>query len=99
MIDFVTGRARRADWTIDAIGIAQRSDGVVQYRPLDGRNIERDDALGEFLNRPLFILRSRHVAADGHARSPPHEAAPRPRCPAATPARGTTSTRFCHLLR
>lgn len=62
MIDFIR-QGTGADWTIEAIGIAQRSDGVVQYRPLDGRNIERDDALGEFLNRPLFILRSRHVAA------------------------------------
>lgn len=48
-----------ADWAVQAIGIAERHDGRVVYRDLDARNIARDDSLGEFLNRPLFILRSR----------------------------------------
>ena len=57
MIELV--RQLDADWAVQAIGIAERHDGRVVYRDLDARNIDRDDSLGEFLNRPLFILRSR----------------------------------------
>jgi hypothetical protein len=47
-------------YLVQAIGIAgQNEDGLVVYRDLDALNITRDDRLGEFLNRPLFILRSR----------------------------------------
>lgn len=50
----------RDDYDVRAIGIASRGeDGRVVYRDLDAHNIARDDRLGEFLNRPLFILRSR----------------------------------------
>jgi SAM-dependent methyltransferase len=63
MIDFVT-RGTAADWRVEAIGIAERRDGIVRYAPLSATNILRDDALGEFLNRPLFVLRSRHVAKE-----------------------------------
>ncbi len=67
MIDFLTvGTA--ADWTIVAIGIAERRDGEVRFRDLTSANISRDDSLGEFLNRPIFILQSRHVAP-GHPAS------------------------------
>ncbi|MCU0647906.1 MAG: hypothetical protein MUF00_07915 [Gemmatimonadaceae bacterium] len=62
LIEFVRSETS-TDWTIDAIGIAERrADGLV-FADLDEANIARNDALGEFLNRPLFILRSRHVAA------------------------------------
>ena len=64
LIDFVT-RGTAADWQVDAIGIAERHDGAVRYAPLSARNIVRDDALGEFLNRPIFVLRSRHGAPGG----------------------------------
>ncbi len=60
LIDFVRD-ACTADWHIEAIGIAVRADDGVDFRPLDDRNIARDDSLGEFLNRPLFIMRSRHL--------------------------------------
>src|SRR5690606_22007330 len=57
MIDFVqTGT--RGRWAVRSIGIAQRDAGGVQYRPVDESNIARDDSLGEFLNRPIFILDS-----------------------------------------
>ena len=46
-------------WDIISIGIAVRKNGVVVYKDLDEKNIIRDDALGEFLNRPLFILKRR----------------------------------------
>jgi len=69
MIRFIE-QGTAADWKITAIGIAERADGEVVYRDLCDRNIERDDSLGEFLNRPIFIMRSRHEAAmqDGPSR-------------------------------
>lgn len=64
MIDFIA-QGTAADWSIDAIGIPQRVDGGVRYMAPSPDNIARDDALGEFLNRPLFILRSRHAVQGG----------------------------------
>jgi hypothetical protein len=40
------------------------------FRDCCSRNIARDDSLGEFLNRPIFIMRSRHVAALQESTSP-----------------------------
>lgn len=67
MIRFIE-QGTAADWEIAAIGIAEREGGegeggVVVYQDLCNRNIARDDSLGEFLNRPIFIMRSRHGAA------------------------------------
>ncbi|WP_271408474.1 class I SAM-dependent methyltransferase [Pseudomonas sp. Q1-7] len=45
-------------WDIEAIGVAQRQNGELVYRDIDDRNVQRDDALGEFLNRPIFIMKS-----------------------------------------
>lgn len=50
-----------ADWDMAAIGMAERDGGQIVYRDLSDRNIARDDSLGEFLNRPIFIMRSRHA--------------------------------------
>lgn len=62
LIEFV--RAGTAgDWEILSIGIAHRSENGVEYREMDETNIARDDQLGEFLNRPLFIMRSMRAAA------------------------------------
>jgi hypothetical protein len=48
-------------WNIVNIGIACRDvTGRIQFNPLDEINIERDDRLGEFLNRPIFIMSSKH---------------------------------------
>jgi hypothetical protein len=33
-----------------------RIENSVVYQALNETNIERDDRLGEFLNRPLFIM-------------------------------------------
>jgi hypothetical protein len=44
---------------ITRIGIAQKIDNGVMYSDLTDVNIERDDSLGEFLNRPLFIMKSK----------------------------------------
>lgn len=59
MIDFIR-RGTAADWTVAAIGVAECEAGAIAYRELGEHNIERVDALGEFLNRPIFILESRH---------------------------------------
>lgn len=60
MIDFVAS-GTAADWTIAHIGIASRRTGEVVFEDLNTRNLARDDALGEFLNRPIFVMRSRHL--------------------------------------
>lgn len=57
MIDFVK-QGTAADWAVSAIGVAGREGAHTVFRDLDERNIARDDALGEFLNRPIFIMRS-----------------------------------------
>lgn len=45
-------------WKIEAIGVAEKTGGGLAYRDLNERNIQRDDSLGEFLNRPIFIMKS-----------------------------------------
>lgn len=64
IIDFIT-QGTAADWSISAIGIAARHGDGIRFADLSGTNIARDDSLGEFLNRPIFIMRSRHLAAGG----------------------------------
>lgn len=46
-------------WNIKMIGVAQKNGNNIEYVDLDENNIERVDELGEFLNRPLFILESK----------------------------------------
>jgi hypothetical protein len=58
MIQFVRTACDGA-WDIKKIGVARREGQGIAYRDLDSRSIERDDSLGEFLNRPVFILSSR----------------------------------------
>ena len=49
----------KSKWEIVAIGIAELKVQKVKYCDLNDINIERDDSLGEFLNRPIFIMKSR----------------------------------------
>lgn len=58
MIDFVTTGTKNF-WKIQHIGIAEKNAGVIRYVDINDANIARDDSLGEFLNRPLFIMRTR----------------------------------------
>jgi len=58
MIEYVT-ECTRSSWSIEHIGIAEKNSAEVSYRELSSSNINRSDALGEFLNRPLFVLRSK----------------------------------------
>ncbi len=57
-IEFIrTGLA--AEWDILHIGIAEEMDGATVYRDMTDVNLRRLDALGEFRNRPIFIMRSK----------------------------------------
>lgn len=58
VIDFVSS-GTTGYWTIEHIGIAERISNGIKYADINNVNISRDDSLGEFLNRPLFIMRSK----------------------------------------
>lgn len=58
MIEFIKSGSSEY-WDIVSIGIAVKKNGTFVYHDLDENNIERIDAFGEFLNRPLFIMKSK----------------------------------------
>jgi hypothetical protein len=58
MIDFVKN-ATVDYWNILAIGVAEEKNKLTKYNLLNKDNIIRNDKLGEFRNRPLFILQSK----------------------------------------
>lgn len=63
VIDFVES-GTRDNWVMQSVGIAEATNAGVAYRDLSSRNIQRQDCLGEFLNRPLFILVSKSASND-----------------------------------
>jgi hypothetical protein len=60
LIDFVK-QSTSKNFEVLSIGIAERINDIVQYVELNNTNIKRDDSLGEFLNRPLFIMKTRRM--------------------------------------
>lgn len=56
MIEFVK-KAIFNKWEILQIGVAEEISNKTIYKPLNDLNIERSDKLGEFRNRPIFILK------------------------------------------
>jgi 2-polyprenyl-3-methyl-5-hydroxy-6-metoxy-1,4-benzoquinol methylase len=58
MIDFIKKGAKEK-WKVEEVGIAETTSEGIIYAPVNEKNIIRNDAIGEFLNRPLFIMRSR----------------------------------------
>lgn len=48
-------------WEVKKIGIAEEIDNGFIYKDMNERNNVRVDSYGEFLNRPLFIMKSRIV--------------------------------------
>jgi SAM-dependent methyltransferase len=46
---------------ITAIGIPERIHGEIVYRRPSNRNLKRNDGIGEFLNRPIFILSRKRI--------------------------------------
>jgi len=57
LIDFVKTGVE-GFYTVENIGIAENENNHVTYKDMYNNNVTRDDSLGEFLNRPLFILKS-----------------------------------------
>ncbi len=57
MIEFIKDGIK-GYWEIYRIGIAGKRGDIVAYHNLDDENIARDGTLGEFLNRPLFIMKT-----------------------------------------
>jgi SAM-dependent methyltransferase len=58
MIEFVS-RGTRAIWDIREIQVAHETESGLVYSPANGDNLRRFDHLGEFLNRPIFFMKSR----------------------------------------
>ncbi|MBK8502225.1 MAG: DUF1698 domain-containing protein [Saprospiraceae bacterium] len=58
MIDFVRDAAQDR-WEIEYIGVAEVVDGKTKYVVPTNENLRRNDAIGEFRNRPIFILKRR----------------------------------------
>jgi len=58
LIDFIIS-SLESEYEIVKIGIAERIDEDITYNDLNDMNIIRDDSLGEFLNRPIFIMKSK----------------------------------------
>lgn len=56
-VDFVRD-ITLASWNIVSIGIPEQSQEGFEYKELSENNMDRCDEFGEFLNRPLFILKS-----------------------------------------
>jgi len=55
MINFIK-KVSDQHWNIKHIGIAESIEQEPVYKELNDTNIQRINALGEFLNRPIFIL-------------------------------------------
>lgn len=58
MIDFIKDSTKDL-WDIVAIGVAEEDETDTIYKAIDESNIQRFDHLGEFRNRPIFILKSK----------------------------------------
>lgn len=58
VIDFIRSSLSEY-YNIKEIGVAEKKGNHIFYNDLSNLNVQRDDSLGEFLNRPLFILESK----------------------------------------
>jgi len=63
VIDFVR-EATASYWTIEQIGIAWPTANGIEYQAPNSENLARRDDLREFLNRPLFILKSERYSGN-----------------------------------
>ncbi len=43
-------------WRVSSVGVAVKKGDSIVYEDLNSVNVARNDSLGEFLNRPIFIL-------------------------------------------
>lgn len=58
VIEFVQGAVKNC-FEVLSIGVGGKVREGVVYNVLNDTNINRDDELGEFLNRPIFIMKSK----------------------------------------
>ena len=58
LIDFIESGTQDS-WTIEHIGVAEKLGNEIIYNEVNSNNIQRQDPLGEFLNRPMFIMQSK----------------------------------------
>lgn len=57
VVDFINQGIKNY-WEVIKIGVAEIINDKIEYFDLNDKNIIRNDQLGEFLNRPIFILKS-----------------------------------------
>lgn len=60
LIDFIKN-GTKDNWSVEHVGIAESISGEIVYNEASDKNMPRNDSLGEFLNRPIFIMKSRHL--------------------------------------
>ena len=48
----------RGYWRVLNIGVASKKNNLIRYEDMNNRNNVRNNEIGEFLNRPLFIMKS-----------------------------------------
>ena len=60
-IDFIKENTNEF-WEIENVGIAEIFEKKIFYNSPNSKNLARIDKLGEFLNRPLFILKSKRTS-------------------------------------
>lgn len=58
MIEFIE-KGTESYWEILKIGVPEKVDDKIIYMDVNDENIKRRDELGEFLNRPIFIMKSK----------------------------------------
>lgn len=59
MINYIINGIKK-HWIVLNIGVAEKENDKVVYKDLNDTNINREDTLGEFLNRPLFIVKCKN---------------------------------------
>ena len=59
LVDFVKNNLA-SRYEIVNIGVAENIENEIVFKELNEKNILRDDSLGEFLNRPIFIIKSKN---------------------------------------
>ncbi|RUR40112.1 hypothetical protein [Vreelandella populi] len=62
MIDYLV-KGTQNNWDIINIGIPEIIDNKIVYCDANNQNLDRNNSLGEFLNRPLFILEAKKSSA------------------------------------
>ncbi|WP_304544134.1 class I SAM-dependent methyltransferase [Sulfurimonas microaerophilic] len=60
LIEFIISNLNEK-FQVVKIGVAQKIGNIIKFEDVNERNIERDDSLGEFLNRPIFIIKKKNL--------------------------------------